>query len=175
MKFKAKTASNPVPAASDFLTAEERAYQKILRLASVKERSTSELRARLGRDGFDEEATEHALERAERNRVVDDARFADFYVRSKLACGKGSSGIRRDLERLDIDPDCVPSFQERFEEGSDSEEERALAFLERKPPRSKNQREGAFRKLVGQGYSAQVASTVARRWSESRGSCSSER
>lgn len=166
MRSKLEAHLDAAPRLMDHLSPEERAYQKILKLASVKERSTNQLRARLERDGFNLEAIESALERAERNGVVDDARYADFYVRSRLSCGKGSAGIARDLERLDIDPACIPTFQEHLEEGCASEEDRAFAFLQRKPPHSKNQREGAFRKLVGQGYSAQVASSVARRWSE---------
>lgn len=166
MRARVGNRSKAAPQVIDSLSSEERAYQKILRLASVKERSTNQLRVRLERDGFQVEAIEGALERAKRSGVVDDARYADFYVRSKLSCGKGSAGIARELERLEIDPTCVPAFQEHFEEGCDSEEERAFAFLQRKPPHSKNQREGAFRKLVGQGYSAQVASSAARRWYE---------
>lgn len=163
---KIETHLDAAPRLIDHLSPEERAYQKILKLASVKERSTNQIRARLERDGFQVEAIESALERAERNGVVNDARYADFYVRSRLSSGKGSAGIARDLERLDIDPARIPTFQEHLEEGYASEEDRAFSFLQRKPPRSKNQREGAFRKLVGQGYSAQVASSAARRWSE---------
>lgn len=166
MRSKLEAQLDAAPRPMDRLSPEERAYQKILKLASVKERSSNQLRARLERDGFQAEAIESALERAERNGVVDDARYADFYVRSRLCSGKGLAGITRDLERLDIDPACVPSFQEHLEDGYASEEDRAFSFLQRKPPHSKNQREGAFRKLVGQGYSTQVASSVARRWSE---------
>lgn len=156
-----------VPRASlDSLEPEERAYQKILRLASVRERSTAQLRERLERDGFEADAIEAALDRAERNRVVDDARYAEFYVRSKLACGKGVAGISRELEGLGIDPECVEPFQEHCLEGQDAEEERALELLRRRPPRSKNKRDGAFRKLMQQGYSTSVASSVARRWAE---------
>lgn len=150
----------------DSLEPEERAYQKILRLASVRERSTAQLRERLARDGFEPSDIDTALERAERNRVVDDARYAEFYVRSKLACGKGAAGILRELECLGIDPESVEPFQEHCLEGQDAEEERAMELLRRKPPRSKNKREGAFRKLMQQGYSAGVASSVARRWAE---------
>lgn len=156
-------------ASLDSLEPEERAYQKILRMASVRERSTVQLRVRLERDGFDPTAIEAALERAGRNRVVDDARYAEFYVRSKLACGKGAVGILRELEGLGIDPECVEPFQEHCLEGQEAEEERAMELLRRRPPRSKNKRESAFRKLMQQGYSTSVASSVARRWAEEQG------
>ena len=40
--------------------------------------------------------------------------------------------------------------------------ERARSYLLAHPVRSKNQRDGAFRKLVARGYSVSVASAAAR-------------
>ena len=44
--------------------------------------------------------------------------------------------------------------------------QRALALLRRRPPRAKQAREAAFRKLVGQGFPTDIASSAARLWSE---------
>ena len=43
---------------------------------------------------------------------------------------------------------------------------RALAVLDRRPPRAKNLRDAAYRRLVQKGYGSSVASSAARRWCE---------
>ena len=43
---------------------------------------------------------------------------------------------------------------------------RALAALRRRPPKAKRAREAAFRRLVSQGFSTDVAATASRTWSE---------
>ena len=128
---------------------ESKAFKKILKLASIREQAGKKLHERLIKDGFSEQAVSNALGRAIEAHIVDDERFAEAFMRTQLAQGKGRRGVERALEQLDID--------------SPSEE----AWQHRKPPRSKNLREGAYRKLVQKGYSADVAASAARRWSES--------
>ena len=70
------------------------AYQKILRWAAVRERSTAYLRERLLKDDFPAAVVEEALQRAMRVRAVDDRRYADALVRMKLAAGAGASRCR---------------------------------------------------------------------------------
>lgn len=144
----------------------EKAYQKILRLATAREQSSSAVRNRLLQDGYTAEAVDEALDRALRNRVIDDGRFADFFVRAKLSSGKGASSIERELCELGIDPLDVDALQEHLNAGENVEVERALDLLRLKPPRSKNPQEAAFRKLVQKGYSKGVAAAASRAWSE---------
>jgi regulatory protein len=118
--------------------------------------------------GFEQPAIENALERAKAYGFIDDHRYADVLIRSRLSQGKGIQGIIRELASQQIDIEEVPGWPEEFEIDEDRELERALAFLERKPPRSKNQREGAYRKLMGGGFSSSVASSAARIWAEQR-------
>lgn len=140
------------------------AYKKIQRLVSVSERSTKGLRERLDRDGFSPESIEEALGRAVSYGIVDDRRYAEAYVRSKLRAGKGRRGIESELRDLGIDPDEIDEWTE-----SESEDEvaRALELLNRKPPTAKNKRDAAYRRLVSKGYSASAAQSAARIWSES--------
>ena len=63
----------------------------------------------------------------------------------------------------------LDAWQEHAAQGPEVERERALALLRRRPPRAKNARDAAFRKLVGQGYSTDVAGSVARQWAEEQG------
>ena len=63
------------------------AFRKIERLCLVRERASEQLRQRLARGGFEAEAVEAALDRALACGLVDDGRFADVLVRSRLAQG----------------------------------------------------------------------------------------
>ncbi len=144
----------------------EAAYQKILRWVAVRERSTAYLRNRLAQDDFPVEAIDEALERALRTHAVDDRRYCDALVRMRLAAGKGLRGAEVEIAELGIDPCSLDAWQEHEARGADAEVERALGVLRRRPPRAKQAREAAFRKLVGQGYATDVAASAARRWYE---------
>ena len=139
----------------------ERAFRKIERLALAREQASAALRARLAREGFAPEAAEAAVDRALSCGLVDDARYAEVLVRSRLSQGRGAQGIAAEL-----DASVVPGWPEEFAVDHESEVERALALLDRKPPRAKNRRDAAFRRLVQKGFGASVASTAARVWSE---------
>ena len=145
----------------------EAAMRKIERLCSLREQASAALRERLVRDGFSEKVAEEAVGRAVECGLVDDARFADVLVRCRLAAGKGCAGIARELASHGIDPAHVESYLDAAEAGSDAELSRALDLLERKPPRAKNAREAAYRRLVGKGFSSSIASSAARTWWES--------
>ena len=73
------------------------AFRKIERLCLVRERASEQLRQRLAREGFEAEAVEAALDRALACGLVDDGRFADVLVRSRLAQGRGRRGIAAEL------------------------------------------------------------------------------
>lgn len=147
----------------------EGAWRKIQRLCAVREQSSVLLAQRLVREGFDAACVDDAVERALACGLLDDARYAECLVRTRLAAGRGVAGIERELAKCGLSLGDVDGWPECFGQASDDEGElsRALALLRRNPPRSKNRREGAFRKLCSKGYSAGVASTAARMWSES--------
>ena len=147
-------------------TEAERAFRKLVDLVNVSDRSEKAMRERLMRDEFDERAVEEAIERAKSYGFIDDRRFADVLIRSRISQGKGTAGIERELASHDIDPNDVPGWPYEYGIDSESELDRALSFLERKPPRSKNLREGAYRKLMQKGFTSSVASSAARMWFE---------
>ena len=148
---------------------ESKAFKKILKLASIREQASKKLSERLLKDGFSEEAVANAMDRAIRAHIVDDRRYAEAYMRTQLAQGKGRRGIERALEQLDIASPSEEAWELAYEHFGDDELERAISLLNRKPPRSKNLRDGAYRKLVQKGYSSDVASTAARKWYEAQG------
>lgn len=147
----------------------EGTFKKVERLCLVREQSSVKLAQRLVREGYDERLVEDAIHQAQSWGLLDDARYAEVLVRSRLAAGKGIAGIERELAQCGIALDDVNGWPEDFEACQDSEEERAFAVLRKHPPRSKNVREGAYRKLATKGFSASVAASVARAWAEKQG------
>ena len=85
-------------------------------------------------------------------RAIDDRRYADALVRTRLAAGKGLRDARSEIEALGIDPESLDAWQEHAARGREAEVERALALLRRRPPRAKQVREAAFRKLAARGF-----------------------
>ena len=145
----------------------EDAYRKVLRLAAVRERCESELRTRLEGDGFDPATVGEALGRAMACGVIDDRRFAESFVRGRVSMGKGRQGIEAELRARGIEPDGLPGWPEEFGLGDEeAEAARALSSLEARPPASSRPHESAYRRLIGKGFSASVAATASRLWSE---------
>lgn len=146
---------------------QEAAFQKIVRLVNHAEQSSKLLRKRLVRDGFPEEIADTALERAMNCGIIDDLRYAEMLVHSRINQNKGLASIKRELENLGVDPDSVDALCEYKESHDEQDEiERAFMVLSRQPPRAKNVRESAYRKLVQKGFSSSIASHVARRYAE---------
>lgn len=142
------------------------ALKKIIALVNVSDRSEHAIRERLGREGFSVDEIENAIARAKELSFIDDDRFAAVLIRSRLSQGKGVCGIERELRDQGIDIELVEGWPDEFDVNESTEKDRALALLKSKPPRSKNLREGAYRKLVGKGYSSSVAASAARQWFE---------
>ena len=144
----------------------ESAFRKIERLLSVRDRSITEIRNRLQRDRFTEYAISEALDRAIRCGYLDDDRFADGFIRSRLRASKGINGIVRDLKNHHIDAYAIPGFPDSFIEEQGSQLDNAVRLLQRKPPRAKNKQQAAYAKLIRNGFSSSVASAAVKRWVE---------
>ncbi len=142
------------------------AFRKITRLCAQREQSSKELRKRLAREGYSAEVVDKAIERSCACGLLDDRRFAEVLVRSRLAAGKGLLGIARELNSHDLDASEIEAYTEAEALGEDAELARACEVLRRKPPRAKNAREAAYRRLVQKGYSSSVAAKAARLWFE---------
>lgn len=142
----------------------EAAFRKIERLLSVRDRSVTEITNRLQRDRFTEQALNEAIDRALRCGYLDDERFADGFIRSRLRAQKGINGIVRDLKNHRIDAYSIPGFPDQFLEEQGSQLENALRLLERKPPRAKNQKQAAYAKLIRNGFSSAIASSAVKAW-----------
>jgi len=134
-------------------------YNRILRLAAVKEQCTFDLRKRFLKDGCKETVIDEALRRAIEHHVVDDQRYTEQFIRCRLNQGRGRSGIESDLLNKEL---SIPEGFPWDEYACDDELQRALAYLERHPSRAKNARQGSYRKLVQKGFSSHIAAEAAR-------------
>ena len=144
----------------------EKAFKRIVAILNVADKSELAIRQKLEACGFSELSIEESVSRAKEYGFIDDKRYGELLVRSRVAQGKGSLGIEHELRSNGIEPESVPGFPHEFNIEFEQELERALQILERKPPHSKNKRDAAYRKLVQKGYPSQVASTAARSWFE---------
>ena len=142
------------------------AFKKIVDLVNASDKSELQIRSRLSDKGFDEISIDEAVNRAKNYGFIDDRRYASVLIRSRISQGKGIAGIERELHSHNIEPIDVEGWPDEYFTSDEDELERALSYLDRKPPRSKNLRDGAFRKLVQKGYSTSIASSAARIWAE---------
>lgn len=143
----------------------QQAFERIECLVSHRDRSEQEVISRLSKEGFQADAIQQAVQRAKRCLLIDDLRFADAFIRARLRAGKGNRAIERDLRGKGIDPSALPSWpHEYLETSTDSQLERAVALLEKQPPRSKNPLQSAYAKLVRKGYDSAIAKEAALRW-----------
>ena len=142
------------------------AFKKIVDLVNASDKSELQIRSRLSDKGFDEISIDEAVNRAKNYGFIDDRRYASVLIRSRISQGKGIAGIERELRSHNIEPIDVEGWPDEYFTSDEDELERALSYLDRKPPRSKNLRDGAFRKLVQKGYSTSIASSAARIWAE---------
>lgn len=131
-------------------------------LVDRRDYSRKELLDRLGQDGYPSSVAEPLVERAVSCGMVDDARFADSFIRSKLACGWGRLKIERELGRRGIEAASLAGWPDEYlEEGSESE--RAYELAARRRLTGKNDLQKLVRFLVSRGFSSSVAFDAARR------------
>ena len=144
------------------------AFERIVQLCSVRDRSSTELRERLEKDGYTADLLESALQRAIDCGLVDDMRFVDAFIRGKVSAGKGLYGISRDLEKHGINAESIEGWPDAYALDEESQLERACEYLQNHPPKTKDPWAGAYRKLISKGYSVSLAGKACRMWSESQ-------
>ena len=130
----------------------EAAFAKALRLISVRERSLSEMRERLQKEGYPEEQVDDTIERLVLYGLLDDTRFAEAYIKGKLRSGWGKIRIERGLKTFGVDVSTIEEYPQAYFSVED-EVERALKELSRLKTIAKNVRDAQYRRLYSKGYS----------------------
>lgn len=93
------------------------AREAALRLLSFRARSRSELRSRLLQRDFAPETVERCLVALEESGLVDDAAFAESFVRDRVRLRpRGRRGLQHELRRRGVDPSTAEAaIEEVFE------------------------------------------------------------
>lgn len=146
---------------------EKKAYQKILKVLSYKDRSVSEIRQKLQADGFTHEAVEGAIAKAIRLGILNDQRFCIQFIENSFRAGKGRRVVERALKEKGFSENEIAKLLQESSFEQENEEKRAYEFLIKHPPRGKNLRDSAFRKLVNKGYSIAAAAAAAKKYTTS--------
>lgn len=138
------------------------AWARVVDMASRREYSTKEACDRLRRDGYASACVERVVARAVESRVIDDARFADAFVRGRLAQGWGPVRVERELALRGVEASEVPGWPDGYfaADGGGSVMERARTVLARRPVPERNAYPKLLRFLVSRGFPSAVARDV---------------
>ncbi|HEY9315593.1 regulatory protein RecX [Williamsia sp.] len=110
------------------------AYDAALRLLGVRARSQAELRGRLQDKDFPPPEIDSVMERLDRAGLLDDADFAEQWVRSRhLHSGKGRTALRHELRQKGVVDTVIEQAVGQVDDNS--ERERAAELLRRKTSR----------------------------------------
>ena len=143
------------------------AMDRAAALIDRRDYSEGELSSRLARDGYASQTVESTVRRSVECGLVDNARFADAFIRSKLAQGWGRVRIERELSRRGVDASSVPGWPELYLT-DESEEDTAYELASRRRLTGKNDYEKIVRFLSSRGFPLGLATRTARRVLEER-------
>lgn len=135
--------------------------KRIESLLNRRDYSTKELLNKLRDDGFSSAVSAQLVDDAVASNLVNDARFAEVYVRSKCYAGWGKLRIERELSRKGIDARELPGWPESYFEDED-EKARAIELASRRHLTGKNDFQKIVRFLCGKGYPMNVSMDAAR-------------
>lgn len=138
------------------------AMERLRRLIDKRDYTASEAQKKLKLDGYTKDCIDKALARAQEVHLIDNERFAEVYIRTKIYSGWGMTRIEQELARKGIDINTVSGWPEEFldptEEGS-----RAYLLLEHKRIPEKNAFPKLIRFLTSRGFSYSVAQSAVRK------------
>lgn len=149
------------------LKAEEKneAINYALNFLNFKWRTEKEIRDKMLLKGYDEEIIQETISYLKEQKLIDDRRFAEGFVKDKINFNKlGKYRLKNELYNKGISGDII---DEVLSENCDDELERAMELGRKKLPSYKNDDKNAiYRKLGGflqrKGYSYDCISKVMR-------------
>ena len=133
------------------MPAREEPLEQALRALGVRDRTASELDARLERRGVGSAEREEALETLDRLGYLDDGRFARSRAKELADRGSGDELIRHDLESRGVSPELVESAIGALE----PERERARRLVEERGATAKT-----ARFLASRGFGDDVLESI---------------
>lgn len=136
------------------------------RLADMIDRrdySAHEAQQKLSFDGYTPSLVQRVVSRAQEVGMINDQRFADVFIRSKLSVGWGARRIEYELRRRGIEAQTLSGWPYEYFDPSD-EYERAYEVVQRKRIPATNPYPKLMRFLVGRGFSSAAASDAVKRY-----------
>jgi regulatory protein len=160
-----KSCRPPLTSKSAELSREEQARALCLRLLTARARTRAELQGQLAKRGYPDDVSSRVLDRLTDVGLIDDADFAEQWVRSRrVNAGKGKRALAAELRTKGVDNEVITAVLADIDAGA--ERERAEQLVNDKLRRERNTDDEAklTRRLVGmlarRGYSQTMAFDV---------------
>ena len=160
-----KSCPPPLTSKSAELSREEQARALCLRLLTARARTRAELEGQLAKRGYPDDVSAGVLDRLADVGLIDDADFAEQWVRSRrVNAGKGKRALAAELRTKGVDNDVITAALSDIDAGA--ERERAEQLVNDKLRRERNTEDELklTRRLVGmlarRGYSQTMAFDV---------------
>ena len=141
---------------------EEQARSLCLRLLTARARTRAELAGQLAKRGYPDDIANRVLDRLGEVGLVDDADFAEQWVRSRrLSAAKGNRALAAELRTKGVDDEVIGATLAGI--GADAERDKAAELVRRRLRRENLDGDEAkvARRLVGmlarRGYSQTTA------------------
>ncbi|WP_094285698.1 recombination regulator RecX [Mycobacterium lehmannii] len=154
------------PRSTSEASREEQARNVCLRLLTARARTRAELAGQLAKRGYPEDVSDKVLDRLEQVGLVDDADFAEQWVRSRRAnAGKGRRALIAELRTKGVDNEVIEATLADDEPGAErARAERLVADKLRREKLADGDDAKLARRLVGmlarRGYSQTMAFDV---------------
>ena len=154
------------PQSTSEASREEQARNLCLRLLTARARTRAELEGQLAKRGYPYDVSKRVLDRLTQVGLIDDADFAEQWVRSRRAnAGKGKRALAAELRTKGVDNDVIMAALDGIDAGA--ERQRAEKLVRDRLRREKlgdDDDAKIARRLVGmlarRGYSQTMAFDV---------------
>ena len=154
------------PQSTSEASREEQARNLCLRLLTARARTRAELEGQLAKRGYPDDVSARVLDRLTQVGLIDDADFAEQWVRSRRAnAGKGKRALAAELRTKGVDNDVITAALDGIDAGA--ERQRAEKLVRDRLRREKlgdDDDAKIARRLVGmlarRGYSQTMAFDV---------------
>ncbi len=134
-------------------------WSRLLNMVKRREYSAHDIHMKLQSKGFQSKSIDAAIERALIYKFIDDKRFGEVYIRSKIGSGWGRGRIEKELKLKGIDLDLLSGdILELLSE--ENEFKRAYELLKHKKIFSNNIEQKYIRFLVSRGFSYPISYRV---------------
>ena len=161
-----KSCPPPLTSKSAELSREEQARAFCLRLLTARARTRAELAGQLTKRGYPDDVSTQVLDRLAQVGLVDDAGFAEQWVRSRrVNAGKGKRALAAELRTKGVDDEVITAALADIDAGA--ERDRAEQLVRDKLRRERlgeNDDPKVMRRLVGmlarRGYDQSMAVDV---------------